>query len=810
MAQYDGQIIINTVINTSEVTASAGKIRNQIDGLSSSFNALGRTIVGVFAISALIKFGDEASKAAITLEASMMRVNDIFGASAQSINTFAENVAFGLGMSRKEAYQYAATYGNLFAGITNSAEENSKRTIQMLQASAVIASKTGRTMQDVMERIRSGLLGNTEAIEDVGINVNVAMLESTEAFQKMADGRTWDKLTFQEQQQVRMLAILEQAHRKFGDEVMKSSAFSMQRFNAAMDNLKTSIGSVLNVALIPVIDALTQFAVLLNRVFVSIFGEGKASQQALTKTGFQAAQGQTKLASDTKKAAKAAKESVAAFDELNVLQRSMSKGAEGAPTGGGMPTSDLKMPSITVDDNASPQVAAIKGSIEALKTAVALVAKYFIDTFKPSVTTAFEFIAPQLLMLVNDVKRYVDQFKVLAKPLENWFINDLIPLWQIGTIQAGVIIGGMVESIRLTLDMFNSELFPIVESFVINILPVLTDLGLAAVAIFTKMFDYIKTIYDTLVNGVMKPSYELMGRIIAEALKIIADAWNAHGAEIVMLITTVIENMKQMFLQFYELFLKPIVDNALKAVSFLWDKHLKDLIKVFIDMVAAITKDFMRLYNQVFTPWLLFLNDKLLPTFTTVFNGIVNVAATTIATLADILKGLFKILQGVIDFVTGVFTLNWKLAWQGVSKVFEGVFDVITGVFKGAINIMVDAINFIIREINKLKIDVPDWIPEIGGSSIGFSIPQIPKLAKGAVISPNAPFLAMLGDQPSGINIETPLETMLEAFKGALTEMGTSGGGEATMVMDGSVIGRLIIPHIDDEKRRLGVNLLGV
>ena len=107
-------------------------------------------------------------------ESAVMRVSDIFGSSAEAVEDFAERNAAALGMSRTAAYEYAATFGNLFRSITADQEENSRVTLAMLNASAVIASKTGRTVSDVMERIRSGLLGNTEAIEDLGIFVNVA------------------------------------------------------------------------------------------------------------------------------------------------------------------------------------------------------------------------------------------------------------------------------------------------------------------------------------------------------------------------------------------------------------------------------------------------------------------------------------------------------------------------------------------------------------------------------------------------------------------------------------------------------------
>lgn len=135
-------------------------------------------------------------------------------------------------------------------------------------------------------------------------------------------------------------------------------------------------------------------------------------------------------------------------------------------------------------------------------------------------------------------------------------------------------------------------------------------------------------------------------------------------------------------------------------------------------------------------------------------------------------------LGNIISYITGTFKSAWSGAWEGITSVFSGLFETIGGVFKGVINTVISAINAIINAINKISWDVPDWVPGIGGSTFGFSIPTIPKLAQGAVIPPNQEFLAVLGDQKRGVNIETPLDTMLQAFRGALAEFGDYGGGD--------------------------------
>lgn len=185
------------------------------------------------------------TKSAIENETAVQQVERIYGEAAEKIKEFAENKALDYNMSASDAYKYSQIYGNLIQSITDDQQENAEQTQKLLQASSVIASATGRSMEDVMDRIRSGLLGNTEAIEDLGVNVNVALLETTDAFKQIAGDKSWDKLTFQEQQQIRLLGILEQTSKKYGDEVQDNTASSIQKLTAKTKNLTNDLGKKL-------------------------------------------------------------------------------------------------------------------------------------------------------------------------------------------------------------------------------------------------------------------------------------------------------------------------------------------------------------------------------------------------------------------------------------------------------------------------------------------------------------------------------------------------------------------------------------
>ena len=114
-----------------------------------------------------------------------------------------------------------------------------------------------------------------------------------------------------------------------------------------------------------------------------------------------------------------------------------------------------------------------------------------------------------------------------------------------------------------------------------------------------------------------------------------------------------------------------------------------------------------------------------------------------------ILKGVWdsikQIFTGIIDFIRGVFTGNWKQAWEGVKSIFSGVFNALLTIAKaplnlliGLVNGLIDGLNFLIRGINKIGFDVPDWVPIIGGKKFGFNLKEIGKiayLAQGGILS---------------------------------------------------------------------------
>nr|WP_285860211.1 phage tail tape measure protein [Brevibacillus sp. MER 51] len=139
--------------------------------------------------------------------------------------------------------------------------------------------------------------------------------------------------------------------------------------------------------------------------------------------------------------------------------------------------------------------------------------------------------------------------------------------------------------------------------------------------------------------------------------------------------------------------------------------------------------------------------DGLFAGFQFVFPTIKQTVVASINVISGVIGGLLTTLSGVIDFVTGVFTGNWGVAWTGVKNVFTGIFETLGAALAAPINAGIDMINAAIRGINSIKMDVPEWVPGMGGQTFSFSIAEVPKIngyANGGIVS--RPELAWIGE----------------------------------------------------------------
>ena len=143
------------------------------------------------------------------------------------------------------------------------------------------------------------------------------------------------------------------------------------------------------------------------------------------------------------------------------------------------------------------------------------------------------------------------------------------------------------------------------------------------------------------------------------------------------------------------------------------------------------------------------------------------------------------IFQNIIDFISNVFSGNWSAAWQNIVNIFGNLFGMIVNLAKAPINGVISAINWVLSKINSISVTIPDWVPGVGGTTLGFNIPTIPQLAEGGIAT--SPTLAEIGEggEPEAVMPLSKLAAMLDEW---IRKPKPSGGGGGLEDGDGETI----------------------
>ncbi|BDF68434.1 hypothetical protein CE91St43_24060 [Oscillospiraceae bacterium] len=147
----------------------------------------------------------------------------------------------------------------------------------------------------------------------------------------------------------------------------------------------------------------------------------------------------------------------------------------------------------------------------------------------------------------------------------------------------------------------------------------------------------------------------------------------------------------------------------------------------------------------------------------------------SIQAAVDNVKAIF---QNIIDFISNVFSGNWSAAWQNIVNIFGNLFGMIVNLAKAPINGVISAINWVISKINSISVTIPDWVPGVGGKTLGFNIPTIPQLAEGGVAT--SPTLAEIGEggEPEAVMPLSKLAALLDEYTKKPKPTGGADGQE--------------------------------
>lgn len=274
------------------------------------------------------------------------------------------------------------------------------------------------------------------------------------------------------------------------------------------------------------------------------------------------------------------------------------------------------------------------------------------------------------------------------------------------------------------------------------------------VPVVEKMFDIVtKEVIPEIVKFVQeaKPIIEQVISGIADFIAVIIPQIGSTIAAIMPIIGEIIGFVSTYVLPFITGLFQYITITVLPVIQSAIEKLLPIIQNVLTTIIPAIQTAVTTIWNAVspVIQGILEAVQAAMPTIQAVVTIVVNA-------ISGVIDGLKTTLEGIITFISGVFSGDWGKAWEGVKSIFSGVWDTITTVAKSAVNAIIKVINGIISGLNHIKI--PDWVPGIGG--VGFTLEPIPMLAKG---SKNTPDTFIAGEAGPELITNAPGRTVFTA-----------------------------------------------
>ena len=444
------------------------------------------------------------------------------------------------------------------------------------------------------------------------------------------------------------------------DASMARAGQSVMPLMTALNNLSAVLFDALAPAIEVISNALATFVGWITKgvqAVLGLFGAVTGASSSITSMATAgagigtAANGAKALAgglNDAAAAAEKAKKATMGFDELNVVGSGES-GASGASGGPGYMAPQVGAQNFTMEVEQTESKAS--GLAETMKK----IGAELKDVFAPTIeawSSGFETIKQAW----NDAK---DNFAAGGISIK----DSLVSL-------GSYVLGDFVPSL--------------VNSFSTNLAPVLSDVVGFAIEEAGKNFKLFGYITKDATENLIIPAIDTIKNIYMDMFKAIGDAWAEGGKPLIDKWTQAMDHVRSTIQNLYDKFLKPVIDKVIKIVRQLWNDHLEPVYRKFVDAVLEIGECLLQLYNEFIAPIVDWIVANIVPIIKNYLNRLIEHFGRVVGFIADAIGGVIDVFKGLVQFITGVFTGDWKKAWEGIKNIFGGVWDAIVGIARAA------------------------------------------------------------------------------------------------------------------------------
>ena len=823
----DGSIILTTRVDTSGVNKGMTSIKSIV-------GKVGGVMAAAFSVRALVNFGKEAINLASDLQEVQNVVDTAFGSMSYKIEQFSKTAIENFGISELTAKRTASTYMAMAKGMGIAEDVASDMAITMTGLTADIASFYNMSQERADVILKSVYTGETETLKQLGIVMTEVNLQNFAMSQGIT--KNISKMTQQEKTMLRYQFVLQQTALAQGDFAKTSDSWANQtrilaerwkEMQSIFGQAFVALGTLILPAINAVVSGMTKLANITSVAAQNIykmftgktleFGKTENTVSNLGGASADAATGMADLGDAIEKSGKQAKKSLAGFDDLQIIASNVSDSAGSAA--GGMGDLGGLAGGITETGEGADYMA----EAEKINTALtyimgivggALVAVGLLLLFNGNIPWGVGFIVAGATIFGvsaaalggdNPSQNASNALSNLMGVIGGALVALGIMLIYLGSVAWGVgfiIAGAAALGVGIaTIIKFGTD---DIEQTIMYIQGIAAG-ALLALGIMLLVFNGA----NPLSIGLIIAGAALLAITVAQIAAGEAEAETARVIHSIVAIASAALLALGIILLFtpasWGLAVGLIVAGAVGLASeaaLNWDSIVTTL-QGKVGAITAIVSAALLVLGIIFivTGVGIPLGIGLLLAGAA---GLATVVAINWDFIVDKVKEIWdKVKNFWNTYIAPIFTAKWwtdlgKKALNGLISVFEKGINYIIG----KINVFVRGIDSVISAVG--SIFGADWsvaqIPEV----------KIPRLAQGAVIPPNREFLAVLGDQKHGTNIEAPLQTIVDAFNIALQGNANYGGGNTEVILeiDGREFGRAVVEQGNRENRRIGTRLV--
>ena len=343
-------------------------------------------------------------------------------------------------------------------------------------------------------------------------------------------------------------------------------------------------------------------------------------------------------------------------------------------------------------------------------------------------------------------------------------------------------------------------------------------------------FDGIKNKIQAVIDFI-KPMVDSVKDFFKGIAQSVSEWWEEKGSPAFDKLKEAFGGVKRVIADLWQNYIAPFFAYVGESLGKFWNEHLSPLWTGLLDFISSLMEAIAAIWTGFLEPLYNTFVKRIMVGVLGALKSLWDMVLDVFGIVADVIRGVVRMAQGLLDFITGIFTGDMEKAVKGFAEFIEGIVIVIWGVIKGTLNVIIDALNTVwsaLYGVLKSIVDgIGDFVSLIGdalGQDWGFTlpdeVPRIPRLAEGGLV--RAPTIAVVGDNknassdPEVISPLSKLNGMIgsanEALlmqivtqqKEILDEVKRIRDMEVIGEMDGNVMFRGMLERIDSYKRTHG------